>query len=134
MDRQTKALLFDNMKPRYAFGFVHVDDCARVHVDALNEENVKSEEVPRWFIAAGRSEEGVGGEEVWKTVGDMVESEFKEDVENGVFRLGKDKVPINMPYRIDSRLTERVVLGGERMRGFPECVSEVARWYLGLPE
>ncbi|KAF2852579.1 NAD(P)-binding protein [Plenodomus tracheiphilus IPT5] len=132
LDRQSKALLFDDMKPRYAFGFVHLQDCARVHIEALDETKVKDENLPPWFIAASTESKGRSGEEVWNDVADMVEREYSSEVESGIFRLGRSKVPINMPYRADSRLTERVLLGGERIRGLSESVEDVARWYLQL--
>ncbi|KAH8719285.1 3-beta hydroxysteroid dehydrogenase/isomerase family protein [Phaeosphaeriaceae sp. PMI808] len=132
IDRQTKALLFDDMAPRYAFGFVHVLDCARVHVEAIDGEKVKREDVPPWFVASATSEEGVGGEALWSRVANAIESEYKEEVETGVFKIGRDKTPINMPYRVDSRLTEKILLDGEEIRGLEVCVKEVAHWYLGL--
>jgi hypothetical protein len=33
-----------------------------------------------------------------------------------------------MPYRVDSRETERMLLGGEKIRGLEDSVREVARW------
>jgi nucleoside-diphosphate-sugar epimerase len=132
IDRQTKALLFDEMKPRYAFGFVHVQDCARVHVEALDEVKVKSEDLPPWFVAAGTPETGVDGETQWTKAVDMVEKEFGKEIEAGMFKVGRSKTPINMPYRIDSRFTEKMLLGGEKIRGLEESVKEVARWYLAL--
>jgi nucleoside-diphosphate-sugar epimerase len=132
IDRQTKALLFDEMKPRYAFGFVHVRDCARVHIEALDESKVRTEDVPPWFVAAGTSEEGVVGEMLWGGASDKIDKRFAKEVAEGVFKVGRSKAPINMPYRVDSRLTEKTLLDGEEMKGLEECVEEVARWYLGL--
>jgi nucleoside-diphosphate-sugar epimerase len=132
MDRQTKALLFDDQAPRYAFGFVHVEDCARVHVEALDEVQVPSEQLPRWFVAAGTVEERVTGEQVWGRAADVVERDFSREVEEGVFRVGRKRVPINMPFRVDSRVTENMLMGGKRIRGLEECIREVGRWYLGL--
>jgi nucleoside-diphosphate-sugar epimerase len=132
IDRQTKALLFDDMKPRYAFGFVHVQDCARIHIEALDEQKVKSKNLPPWFIAAATSEEGVTGEQLWAKAADMFEQEFEEEVEEVIFKVGRSRTPINMPYRVDSGFTEGTLLYGETMRGFEECVREVANWYLRL--
>jgi len=132
IDRQTKALLFDDVAPRYAFGFVHVQDCARVHIEALDEGKVKGEDAPEWWVAAATSEEGVDGEGMWKKAADMVEKEFGKEIEDGMFKLGRSKTPINMPYRVDSRVTEKMLLGGDRIRGLEECVREVAQWYLSL--
>ncbi|CAO2651690.1 Nn.00g042600.m01.CDS01 [Neocucurbitaria sp. VM-36] len=132
MDRQTKALIFDEMKPRYAFGFVHVQDCARVHIEALDETKVKSEDLPPWFVAAATVEEGINGPKLWAKAADMIEREFKKEVEGKVFKVGRTKVPINMPYRVDSRLTERMLLGGQKIRGLEESVKEVAHWYVDL--
>jgi nucleoside-diphosphate-sugar epimerase len=132
IDRQTKALLFDDMKPRYAFGFVHVQDCARIHIEALDESKVKSKSLPPWFIAAATSEGGIDGEKMWTKAADMVEREFGDEVQDGVFKVGRDKTPINMPYRVDSDWTSSKLLYGEEMRGLEECVKEVAQWYLRL--
>ncbi|KAF2026915.1 NAD(P)-binding protein [Setomelanomma holmii] len=132
IDRQTKALLFDEMAPRYAFGFVHVQDCARVHVEALNEGMVKSAKIPLWFVAAATSEEGEDGKSLWNRAVDAIEEEFGDEVRSGVFKVGRTKTPINMPYRVDSSLTEMMLLRGEKMRGLEECVMEVAQWYLRL--
>lgn len=134
IDRQTKALLFDEMKPRYAFGFVHVQDCARVHIEALDEKKVRGEDLPPWWVAAATSENGVDGEKMWAQAADMVESEFAREVKEGLFKSGRSKAPINMRYRVDSRGTERSLLEGGQMRGLEECVREVARWYLSLKE
>ncbi|KAH7076007.1 hypothetical protein FB567DRAFT_150813 [Paraphoma chrysanthemicola] len=132
IDRQTKALLFDEMAPRYAFGFVHVQDCARVHVEALNEAKVKSAKIPPWFVAASSSEDADDGTTLWDRAANMIEQEFIEEVKSGVFKLGRTKTPINMPYRVDSNLTESLLLHGEKMRGLEECVTEVAHWFLRL--
>ncbi|KAF2819294.1 NAD(P)-binding protein [Ophiobolus disseminans] len=132
IDRQSKALLFDDMAPRYAFGFVHVQDCARVHIEALDEEKVSGEDVPPWYVAAATYEEGSNGAMIWNKASDMIENEFGNDIEDGVFKLGRSKMPINMPYRVDSRMTEKMFLGGDKMRGFEECVKEIAQWYMSL--
>jgi hypothetical protein len=132
IDRQTKALLFDEAAPRYAFGFVHVKSCAQIHIEALDEENVKTEDLPPWFIAAATSEEGLNAEEMWSKAADGVEKEFGEGAKDGVFKLGRTKTPINMPYRVDSRLTEKMLLDGGKMRTFEDCVREMTRWYLSL--
>jgi nucleoside-diphosphate-sugar epimerase len=132
MDRQTKALLFDDDKPRYAFGFVHAQDCARVHIEALDEQKVKSKTLPPWFVASATSDDGTNGEKMWTTAADMVEQEFSEEIKEGVFKVGRDKVPINMPYRVDSGFTEGALLNGEAIRGLEDCVKEVAQWYLRL--
>jgi nucleoside-diphosphate-sugar epimerase len=134
LDRQSKALLFDDVAPRYAFGFVHVQDCAKVHIEALDEEKVKSEDLPTWFIAAGTIEEGLDGEKIWNAAADMVEREFSSQVKTGLFKVGRGKVPINMPFRADSRLTEKMLLQGDRIRGLEESVKEVAQWYINLRE
>lgn len=134
MDRMSKALLFDGMKPRYAFGFVHVEDCARVHIEALDEEKVPEGEIPDWFIAAALTEMGKNGAEMWGEVGDAVEKEFPQEVGSGEFKVGRDKMPINMPFSVDSRLTERMLLGGGKFRSLADCVKEVAHWYKTLAE
>jgi nucleoside-diphosphate-sugar epimerase len=134
IDRQTKALLFDEMKPRYAFGFVHVLDCAEVHINALDETKWRSDDLPCWYVAAATSEEGINGETMWARAVEMVEKEFAKEMDQGVFKLGRSKVPINMPYRVDSTETEERLLWGVKMKGFEECVKEVAKWYLSLKD
>jgi nucleoside-diphosphate-sugar epimerase len=134
IDRQTKALLFDEMKPRYAFGFVHVRDCARVHIEAVDEKKVSIDDSPPWWVAAATSEEGVDGEKLWSMAADVVEKDFAKEVEEGTFKIGRDKAPINMPYRVDSRKTEESLLEGDKMRGLEECVQEVAKWYSSLTD
>ena len=131
MDRMSKALLFDGPKPRYGFGFVHVEDCARVHIEALNEE-IPESCLPDWFVAASTSDQGKDGEAVWKAVGDMIALTFSSEIEQGLFSIGKDKMPINMPYRVDSTMTERMLLDGNPFRNLGQCVEAVGRWYLGL--
>lgn len=134
LDRQTKALLFNDMKPRYAFGFVHVQDCARVHIEALDGHKVEDDALPRWFIAAATVDEGYTGQKLWDETITMIEQRFSSQVETGVFTVGKTKVPINMPYRVDSKLTERMLFGGGKMQGLQESVEEVAQWYLRLKD
>ena len=134
IDRQTKALLFDDMKPRYAFGFVHVRECAAIHINALDETKWRSDDLPAWYIAAATSEERAAGETVWAKAAEMVERDFAKEVKEGVFKVGRSKVPINMPYRVDSSETEKRLLSGLPMRGFEECVKEVAEWYLSLSD
>ncbi|KAF2477661.1 NAD(P)-binding protein [Lindgomyces ingoldianus] len=132
MDRMSKALLFNGATPRYGFGFVHVEDCARVHVEALDEEKVQGEDIPDWFIAAATMEEGKDGPRIWKEAGDTVEREFAEEMRNGVFIVGRENLPTNMPFRVDSRMTEEMLLGGRKFRSLEECVREVGQWYSGL--
>lgn len=132
VDRQTKALLFDDMTPRYAFGFVHVRDCARVHIEALDESKVKTEDIPPWYVAAATVKDGYDGEKLWREAVDMVESVFKAEIAAGLFKVGRDRAPINMPYRVDSTRTQRMLLNGEDLRGLQESVREVAQWYVKL--
>ncbi|KAF2996054.1 hypothetical protein E8E13_003421 [Curvularia kusanoi] len=130
MDRQTRALIFDDNTPRYAFGFVHVQDCARVHIEALDEKKVAAADIPPRFIAAATTEEGLDGYQVWAKAVDMVEKNFKDEVESGAFKVGRERVPVNIPYRVDSSVTESTLLGGERIRGLEDSVKEVAQWYV----
>lgn len=132
MDRQTRALMFDDNTPRYAFGFAHVSDCARVHVEALDERKVPAQDLPPWFVAAATTEEGLDGCQVWEKAVGMVEREFHSEVEKGMFKIGRNRVPTNIPYRVDSRATEKMLLGGDKIRGLEESVKEVARWYSEL--
>ncbi|ORY02577.1 3-beta hydroxysteroid dehydrogenase/isomerase family protein [Clohesyomyces aquaticus] len=133
MDRMSKALLFNAHTPRYAFGFVHVADCAAVHIEALNTTKVRDSAIPHWFVAAATTEGDVkNGKEVWRRTGEMVEREFKREIGEGMVSVGRERCPVNMPFRVDSKMTERVLLAGERMRGLEECVREVGEWYLGL--
>ena len=132
MDRQTRALIFDDNTPRYAFGFVHVKDCARVHIEALDEEKVPDADIPPRFVAAATTEEGLDGNQVWTKVVSIIESDLASEIERGVFKLGRERTPINMPYRVDSRMTERMLLDGEAIRGLEESAREVAGWYAQL--
>lgn len=136
MDRMSQALLFNTPKPRYLFGFVHVEDCAAVHVNALDEEVLSDEQLADvdWLVAAATGEVGKDGREVWTEVAGQLAGDFRDEVGRGVFKVGWDKMPVNMPYRVDSRWTESVVLGGRKIREVGECVKEVAGWYLGLLE
>ena len=131
MDRQSKALLFDDMTPRYAFGFIHVEDCARIHIEAL-DERIRSEDLPTWYVAAGTVEPGIDGEKLWNDAADMIELDFGNEVKTGAFRVGRGKVPINMPFRADSSVTENMLLSGDKIRGLKDSVKEVAQWYVEL--
>lgn len=132
MDRQTRALIFDDNTPRYAFGFVHVNDCARVHIEALDQDKVKDGNVPPRFVAAATTEEGMDGKKVWGKALKIIEDEFASEIEKGVFTVGRERTPINMPYRVDSKMTENMLLGGEAIKGLEESVREVADWYVQL--
>lgn len=129
MDRQSRALLFDDNTPRYAFGFVHVDDCAKVHIEALDEEKVPTGDIPPWFVAAATTEQGLDGDQVWSKAVRAFEITLDREIQDGLFKLGKERAPTNMPYRVDSSLTERMLCCGERMWGLEESVMQVAGWY-----
>jgi nucleoside-diphosphate-sugar epimerase len=129
MDRISRALLFDDPKPLYAFGFVHVDDCAAVHVEALDEDKVPDSELPDWYIAAASNPPGTNASRIWREVGDVLERAFKHEIKSGLVTIGRDNVPTNMPYRVDSTLTANLLLGGRKFRGLAECVTEVGLWY-----
>ncbi|KAI4679634.1 uncharacterized protein J4E84_008156 [Alternaria hordeiaustralica] len=131
MDRQSKALLFDDVAPRYAFGFVHVQDCARIHIEAL-DGRVRGEDLPKWYVAAGTVEEGTDGDKLWNSVADMIEQDFAKEVKTGAFRVGRQKVPINMPFRVESSMTEKMLMNGDKIRGLEDSVREVAEWYIQL--
>lgn len=132
MDRMSRALLFNEPKPRYAFGFVDVVECARVHVEALDEVRVPYDEVPDWFVAAGSSDPSKNGEATWKEAGDVIENTFKNDVASGMFTVGRDNVPINMPYYVDSALTQTKLFCHEKFKSLNDCIKDVAEWYSGL--
>lgn len=132
MDRMAKALLFNGPPPRYAFGFVHVEDCAEVHISALDEAAVPEGTLPDWFIAAAPSERGKSGADVWREAGDEVKREFRQEVASGVFTVGRENMPINMPFYVDSRMTESMLLGGKRFRDIVACVKDVGHWYKNL--
>lgn len=134
MDRMSRALLFNDPKPRYAFGFVHIDDCAGVHIESLDEEKVPESDIPDWFIAAACSEKGKDGRELWKEVGDALEKTFEEEVKKKRFTIGRTNVPINMPFYVDSTLTKTMLLGGAKFRRFAESVKEVGSWYVKLAD
>ncbi|KAF1925690.1 3-beta hydroxysteroid dehydrogenase/isomerase family protein [Didymella exigua CBS 183.55] len=132
MDRQTRALIFDDNTPRYAFGFVHVEDCARVHIEALDQIKVPDADLPPRYVAAASTEAGLGGSQVWYKAASMVDSRFASEIKKGLFRVGKERTPTNMPYRVHSKVTEKMLLNGEAFRGLEESVEEVAEWYARL--
>lgn len=111
-----------------------MSDCARVHVEALDEKVVRKRDLGKmkWLIAASSSEPGDDGARMWNRACDMVERDFGDEVKSGVFRVGRNKVPVNMPFRVEAGVTEGLVCNGERFRGLEECVGEVAGWYLRL--
>ncbi|KAJ4369542.1 hypothetical protein N0V86_009378 [Didymella sp. IMI 355093] len=132
MDRQTRALIFDDNTPRYAFGFVHVEDCARVHIEALDQTNVPDADLPPRFVAAASTEAALNGSQVWNKAVNTIEREFKSEIEKGLFTVGKERTPTNMPYRVDSNKTEKMLLNGKAIRGLEKSVKEVAAWYARL--
>ncbi|KAJ4298204.1 hypothetical protein N0V90_006103 [Kalmusia sp. IMI 367209] len=132
MDRMSRALLFNDPKPRYLFGFVHVEDCARVHVEALDEVKVPDDEIPDWFIAASSSEKAKSGAQVWKEAGDVIEDAFQNEVASGLFTIGRNNMPINMPYYVDSTWTETRLFGDDKFRSLSDCMEEVGKWYRAL--
>lgn len=134
MDRMSRALLFNDPKPRYLFGFVHVEDCAKVHVEALDEAKVSEEEIPNWFVAAASSDKSRNGKETWREAGDVVATLFKNEVDDGMFTVGRGNMPINMPYYVDSTFTETKLLSGAQMRTLTDCIKEVAGWYKNLAD
>ena len=134
MDRMSKALLFNEEKPQYAFGFVHLNDCAAVHINSLDEVKVPEKDIPDWFVAASTTPEGMEGKDVWREVGYAVERTLGKEVESGLFTVGRENMPVNMPYRVDSTLTERMLLGGAKFRSLEDCVREVGECYRGLIE
>lgn len=132
MDRQTRALIFDDNTPRYAFGFVHVEDCARVHIEALDLNKVPDADLPSRYIAAASTEADLDGSQIWKKAKSMVESRFASEIEKGLFIVGTNRTPTNMPYRVDSQKTEKMLLDGKAIRGLDESAIEVAGWYAQL--
>ncbi|KAF2786183.1 hypothetical protein K505DRAFT_399803 [Melanomma pulvis-pyrius CBS 109.77] len=65
MNCMSKALLFAEAKLRYAFGFVHVKDCAAVYVKALDEVKLPSDKILDWFIAPVTTEAGKDRPAIW---------------------------------------------------------------------
>ena len=104
MDRMSRAFLFNDPKPRYAFGFVHVDDCAKVHIEALDEDRVPGPDIPDWFIAAVSSEPNKDGRKMWEEVSDALGNTFKNEVSKGIFTIGRGNCPINIPFYVDSKI------------------------------
>lgn len=132
MDRQTRALILNDNTPRYAFGFVNVQDCARVHIEALDEEKVKEGNLPPIYVAAATTQGGLNGEQVWSQAIKVIEREFEHEITEGIFMVGRDRIPTNMPFRIVSRTTEDLLLDGVAIRGLEESVVGIARWYAQL--
>ncbi|KAL1605236.1 hypothetical protein SLS60_004780 [Paraconiothyrium brasiliense] len=131
MDRMSRALLFNEPKPRYLFGFVHVEDCAKVHVEALDEVKITDDEIPYWFIAAASSDSAKSGEQIWKEAGNAIESNLENAIASGTLTVGRDNVPTNMPFYVDSALTE-TKMRHDKFKSLNECIKEVAEWYMGL--
>lgn len=134
MDRMSRALLFNEPKPRYAFGFVHVDDCATVHIESLDEGKVPDDQIPDWFVAAASTEERKTAEEIWRAVGEGIEKKFGKEVGDGTFKVGWERLPINMPFRVDSKRTEELLFRQTGFRSLGSCIGEVAGWYVELLE
>ncbi|KAF2015296.1 NAD(P)-binding protein [Aaosphaeria arxii CBS 175.79] len=132
MDRMSRALLFSDQTPRYAFGFVSVLDCARVHVEALSASNVPDYGIPDYFVAAATTPAGKTAEEIWTEVADVIAERYPKEVADGVFTIGRDRVPSEMPYRVDSTETARLLLGGRPIQGLLESVLEVTEWFVKL--
>ncbi|KAJ4355838.1 uncharacterized protein N0V89_003859 [Didymosphaeria variabile] len=132
MDRMSRALLFNEPKPRYLFGFVHVGDCARVHVEALDKVKITDDEIPDWFIAAASSDNAKSGEQTWKEAGNAIERNFKDEIASGTLTVGRDNVPTNMPFYVDSVLTETKILGHDKFKSLNECLKIIAEWYKDL--
>ncbi|KAF2198788.1 3-beta hydroxysteroid dehydrogenase/isomerase family protein [Delitschia confertaspora ATCC 74209] len=133
MDRMCRAILFNEPKPRYLFGFVHFLDVAKVHVEALDEVKVPREKIPDFFIAASSTPEGKDAARIWREACEMVDEEWYPEVRDGIFKVGWERLPENIPFRVDSGLTERMLF--DDAKGFVDfegCLKEVVTWYLKL--
>jgi nucleoside-diphosphate-sugar epimerase len=94
---------------------VFVDDCAEVHVLALNEK-VKGNQN---FIASA-------GPVIWSDVSEIVRNSFGEKLEEGGLKLG-GKIDTN-PLDIDSSKTEKIF--GVEWVPFADQVKSVVGHYL----
>lgn len=106
------------------FGLVHVDDCARVHVGALNTAKIHGNQI----LMCAWNTVGKSAEKFWQDALEKVENVFPRDIENKVFELGRE--PFRMLMQVDSTKTEE--LFEFKFKNFSEQVLGVSEWYSGL--
>lgn len=132
IDRISKSLLFNGPRASYGFAFVHIWDCARVHIEALDESKAPTVSIPDWFVAGASTRSDATIAHIWNEVGAMVEAEFRDDVSIGLFTVGRHNWPINVPFRVESGLTSTMLMNGDDFKPLSHSIREVAAWYKGL--
>ncbi len=109
--------------PKPASGVtVHVDDVARVHVEAMTNEQIQTHED---FVLNGDGTDGV----VWTEALKIAEKHFPEAVEKGVLPLGGNVQAHRR--RVDGSKAE-MVFG--KMMGFEEQIVSLVGQYVELVE
>ena len=98
----------------------HVDDVARVHVQALNEGLVKD------GANLGVVYNGLDGGSTWDDAIEIVKKHFPEEVKKGVFPLGGTQG--SNPLKFDASETEKIL--GFKFKDFEEQVVSVAKAYV----
>jgi nucleoside-diphosphate-sugar epimerase len=99
---------------------VHVEDVARLHVEALNPKIEGNQS----FLAVSEGERGTR----WEDAIDIVNRNFPEAVKKGV--LPNNGTAGTKRTRLDASRTEEVF--GFKFQSYEEQVKAVARQYLSL--
>lgn len=99
---------------------VHVEDVARLHVEALNPAIPGNQS----FLAVSEGERGTR----WEEALEIVRRNFPKAVESGV--LKNNGTAKTKRTKVDASRTERVF--GWKFQSYEEQVKSVARQYLGL--
>ena len=100
---------------------VHVADVARVHVEAMTNEQIKTHAD---FLLNGNGTDGV----VWTDAIKIAEKHFPEAIAKGILLLGGDTQTIRR--RVDGSKAERVF--GMKMKGFEEQIVSLVGQYVEL--
>lgn len=109
--------------PTRTDNFNSVDDCARVHVLALDKSKVEGNQS---FIVSSPGGDGVA----WNDVNEIVKRRFPEAVEKGIFTANGDSKTV--VCKMDVSKTEKVF--GFKHASFEDCVVSVCEHYLELLE
>ena len=102
---------------------VHVADVARVHVEAMTNEQIKTHDD---FVINADGTEGI----VWTDSIKIAERHFPMAVEKGILPLGGNTPTLR--HRVDGSKTERVF--GMKMKGFEEQIVSLVGQYVELAE
>ncbi len=102
---------------------VHVADVARVHVEAMTNDQIKTHED---FVLNANGMDGI----VWTDTIKIAEKHFSEAVAKGILPLGGNTPTARR--RVDGSKTEKVF--GMKMIGFEEQIVSIAGQYVELTE